>query len=229
MTLSEDAGEQNQFKRIISEIFQDKFHSGLRNGSVLSVLQELMEFAQGIVDNLERDNKSPHVACQNGCDYCCYSHLKIIPAEALLIYSFIDTHFGDAERSGLKQKTDRNLRLTNRKTIEERFHLKEKTPCVFLEKGSCRIYPVRPFICRAWNSLDKAVCKSAFYADTYHAEIETSPARNFVFRLTRTMFIDFSRQVNFQSGRLEMSQAVSKCMSLNGPTALWLTGHSIFD
>lgn len=221
--------EQNQFKKIITDIFQEKFYTGILHGSILSVLVEIMEFAQGIIKDLEDDGKSSDVACHKSCCYCCYSHLEVIPVEALLIASFIETHFESTERSDLKGKINQNRLLVHNKTIEERFELKQKTPCVFLKGNTCSIYPVRPFICRAWNSLDKIQCEAAFYADTYDAEIDTSPVRNFVFGLARTMIVELSKQVNLQSNRLEMSQAISKCIDTNDSMALWLAGYRIFD
>lgn len=101
---SEELSEQEQFKHIISELFTDKFYDSLMDGSTLSVLQEMMTFAQELIETLEREEKSPSVACRKGCHYCCHSHLRITPAEALFISAFIDTHFGEAQRSGLKKK-----------------------------------------------------------------------------------------------------------------------------
>lgn len=100
---------------------------------------------------------------------------------------------------------------------------------MFLENGGCSIYKVRPFICRAWNALDMADCQSAFSADTHEAEIEASSARNFVFGLARTVFVELSQQVNLQSSQLEICPAVLKCMDMPDSTALWLSGYPIFD
>lgn len=202
MTVSDDMAEQERFKEIIADAFQDRFYTSLLHGSVLSVLQEFMEFIEKIIEDLEIDGKCPEIKCRRGCSYCCYSHLKIMPVEALLINAFIKTHFTSQKLSGLKERIRRNLQLTGNKTIEEKFQNKKKTPCVFLDNDFCSIYPVRPFICRAWNSLDRTSCESAFHADTYHAEIEASSARNFCFGLARTIFVELSQQMALHSNKL---------------------------
>jgi hypothetical protein len=45
-----------------------------------------MEFVQGVVVQLEKSNHSPKISCGSGCSY-----IDIIPVEALLIFSFIET------------------------------------------------------------------------------------------------------------------------------------------
>lgn len=223
MTAPENISEQPHFKTILTDIFQEKFYSSLLQGSMMAILQELMGFVHKAADGLEREGKSPEIVCQDGCSYCCYSNLRIIPAEALFIISFIETHFDAEKLSGLKKKIALDIQPTDDEIDEE------KNPCLFLDKNSCSIYPVRPFICRALNSVDRTACESAFSADTYPAGAESASVIDTVFLLARALVIDLSCQVNLQYNKLEMSQALFNCMNIHNPEALWMAGYHIFN
>ncbi len=229
MNASENTLGQDQFKQILEDIFQDKIYDSILNGSPLPVLLEVAKFTHNIVNTLEEEGKAPQVACRNGCSYCCYSHIAVMPVEALLIFSFITNHFKEMEQSHLKQKIETVHRLTQNKTIEERFEIKEKTPCIFLKDGSCRIHPVRPLICRAWNALDADSCKTAFHANTLATEIKHSPIGNYVFGSVRKLYAEICKQLNIQSGRSELPHAISRCLETSDPMTHWLAGHQIFD
>lgn len=92
-------------------------------------LQYLMNFYQKIdtrsleiIATLAEDGLELH--CRKGCHACCHDDLSVTPVEAELIRS----HFEDA--------------------LSTTPHPKGK--CAFLdEQGLCRIYPVRPYICRS--------------------------------------------------------------------------------
>ncbi|WP_022665882.1 YkgJ family cysteine cluster protein [Desulfospira joergensenii] len=229
MKESEGPADQDLFKTILEKIFLEKVYHGFLKDSVLSVAVEVMEYVQNIIQDLEESGQAPQVSCRNGCDFCCYSHITILPIEALLIYSFVQDQFTDSELTVLREKIKTKHRLIRGKTLEEKFDLKEKTPCIFLRDGACRIYPVRPFICRAWNSLDASECRAAFHADNLHARIESSSARNHVFESARDLFLDISRQLHLETDRLELSRAVSRCLEVSGPMTLWLAGHGILN
>ena len=229
MTASENISKPDQFKLILESIFQNKIYDSILNGSPLPVLLDVTKFTHEIVNTLENEEKAPQVACRNGCSYCCYSHIAVMPVEALLIFSFIAIHFKKTEQSNLKQKIKKVHRLTQNKTIEERFELKEKTPCIFLRDGSCRIHPVRPLICRAWNSLDADSCKTAFHSNIFATEIEHSPIENYVFGSVQQLYAEICEQLNIQSARLELPHAISRCLETSDPMPHWLAGHQIFD
>lgn len=221
--------DRNQLKQILEQIFLEKLYTCFVGESVFPMVMEVLAYAQQIVHDLENTGQSPPVSCRSGCSFCCYSHIRIIPIEALLIHSYIQEQFSDDERKELKEKIQWNHRVTQGKSIEEQFILKSETPCVFLRESICRIYPVRPFICRAWNSLDVSECRSAFYAENHHARIESSPARNHVFESARGLFLDLCLELKLETTRLEMSRAVSRCLKTPDPMGLWLAGHGILN
>ena len=136
--------EPNEFKTILVNITREKMTSGTHQDTILAALQAVMVFAQEIIEQLEASGQSPAVSCGSGCSFCCHSLIKVIPAEALLIESFIRRHFIDSDIQALKEKINEYQKLVDGKSLEKRVLIKDQTPCIFLKNNICCIYPVRP-------------------------------------------------------------------------------------
>jgi Fe-S-cluster containining protein len=217
------------FKSIVSRITHEKLDTLRMSATILVTLQEIMEFVQGVVVQLEKSNHSPKAACGSGCSYCCHSQINIIPVEALLIFSLIETSFTPREIRELKIKIQDNHLLTTGKTFAEKVAVKDQTPCVFLvETGQCRIYSARPFICRSWHSFDKDACESAFVSGNPDAGMEVFEARNYMFSTARKVFQDLSLEMKMETGIYKMPDAIGHCFLNSTPLTSWLSGQSVF-
>lgn len=219
----------NAFKNILEDQFREKIYNGFINDAVLPVLKDVMTYSHDIVDALESSNKSPAVACGPGCSYCCHSQIHVLPIEALLILSFINKCFTRKQILLLLDKIERRLQRTLDKSIGSLFLIKDELPCIFLENGMCCIYQVRPFICRAWNSMDSSLCRKIFNSGKFDDEIEYSSARNFVFESSRSLFAYLGRQLKLETVPVEMTRAVSNCLKTTNPLLLWLSGQDILN
>ncbi|NDY72115.1 YkgJ family cysteine cluster protein [Desulfobacter hydrogenophilus] len=220
---------QNAFKDILNAQFREKIYNGFINDAVLPVLKNVMAYAHDIVDALERSNQSPAVACGPGCSYCCHSQIHVLPIEALLILSFIHECFTGEQILLLMDRIEQRLQRTRGQSIGALFSVKSELPCIFLENGMCSIYQVRPFICRAWNSMDSSLCKKIFNSGKFDDEIESSSARNFVFESSRSLFVDFGNQLKLETVPFEMTRAVFNCLKTTNPLPLWLSGQDILN
>ncbi len=220
---------QNAFKDILKDQFREKIYNGFINDAILPVLKDVMAYAHDIVDALEGSNESPAVACGPGCSYCCHSQIRVLPIEALLILSFINECFTEKQILLLMDKIEQRLQRTRGKSVGTLFSVKDELPCIFLESGICSIYQVRPFICRAWNSMDSSLCKKIFNSGNFDDEIESSSARNFVFESSRSLFADFGRQLKLETVSFEMTRAVFNCLKTTDPLPLWLSGQDILN
>lgn len=91
---------------------------------------------------------APKAACRRGCSYCCYQSVIISDWEAARIARFT----GRAAAVMPAPTPGMDLRPT-----QKRF---AGVPCVFLKRGECSIYPVRPLACRTHFSMeaDPAPC-----------------------------------------------------------------------
>jgi len=207
----------------------EKLDSLRMSATILVTLQEMMEFVQGVVAQLEQSNHSPKTSCGSGCSYCCHSQINIIPVEALLIFSLIETSFNLHEIRDLKIKIQDNHLLTTGKTFAQKVAIKDQTPCVFLVgTGQCRIYSARPFICRSWHSFDKDACEAAFVSGNPDAEMEVFEARNYMFGTARKVFQDLSLEMKIQTGIYKMSDAIGQCFLNATPLTNWLSGQAVF-
>lgn len=192
------------------------------------VVKEVLLCVQGVIDSKERTWQGDAIACQPGCSYCCHSHVYILPLEALLIYSYITSHLNRESLSLLKETIAQNLRVTKDKAQKKPVYLKDRTPCIFLNDHKCTIYPVRPFICRAWNSVNRDDCISAFNSRDPKAEIDSSPERHFVFRTARNLIRGLSIDHGLESVPATIPQSMLVCLSHNDPQSAWSSGQRIF-
>lgn len=118
--------------------------------------------------------------------------------------------------------------MTAGKTLEQIYALKCDMPCPFLKKGKCSIYKMRPSICRSWNSFDSKACKTAYDSVDYNSSVIGSPARNFVFGTTRTLFKQLSKAFSLQSDILLLHNGMSDCLRNTDPIGQWAKGYDVF-
>ncbi|WP_320044655.1 YkgJ family cysteine cluster protein [uncultured Desulfobacter sp.] len=229
MTAIMGDSSQNAFKDILEDQFREKIYNSFINDAVLHVLKDVITYSHDIVDALESSNQSPTVACRSGCSYCCHSQIHVLPIEVLLILSFLSECFTRKQILLLMDRIDQRLQRTREKSLGSLFSIKDKLPCIFLENGMCSIYEVRPFICRAWNSMDSSLCKKIFDSGKFDDEIEASSARNLIFESSRSLFSDFGRQLKLETVPFEITQAVFNCLKTTNPLPLWLSGQDILN
>lgn len=104
-----------------------------------------------------------HVACKEGCSYCCHLKIDISRLEAEFI----------GEKTGVMPVVLKDV------APRDPYAFSEQTPCPFLKKGACSIYEYRPLICRVhvnmdvdnvlcrfenWHNPDGAVPKPTFHS-----------------------------------------------------------------
>ena len=224
---------ETEFSEIIFQTIQKKLGQKESKGqgfqeAILPVFQEVLEFSQTIIRELERAGQSPGVACQSGCSYCCHSQVNIIPIEALAICAFIKTDFTAGQIITLNAGISRARSLTAGKTFNQVYAIKDELPCVFLNAGKCSIYTMRPSICRSWNSFDAGACKAAYNSLDAESSVGASQARNFVFGTTRDLFEQLSASLSLQSTTLLLHNAMFDCLNSSDPLGHWADGDDVF-
>jgi len=104
-------------------------------------LDDYRRFVDRVDDHAERvaDAWSHRLACRAGCAGCCQRTLSVSPVEAASIRRWIDEH-GLAADSGGPPAYVSPLTIVEPEADQA---------CAMLDSaGQCRIYPVRPVICR---------------------------------------------------------------------------------
>ncbi|MBN9299875.1 MAG: YkgJ family cysteine cluster protein [Filimonas sp.] len=121
----------------------------------LSTFKEMVELIDKCIAELPLRDQREH-SCRRGCDACCHYDVSIYPQEAELILRFCRKKKIPIDTEYLKQQAAIPLR--------ERSASLTHSACVFLEKGECKIYPVRPINCRKLFRMNAPVhCNAKLY------------------------------------------------------------------
>jgi hypothetical protein len=156
-------------------LFREPWQNSLTVHTVVRALQELApEFDEQAVATLAHSatlqhehllkqifeqNPDAKVACRSGCDHCCHQSVGVTPVEALSIVLFLRQHCSAAQLQVVTERVRSSHARTRGLSADERYS--PDHPCVFLERGACSIYDVRPLSCRGANSLDADECSNS--------------------------------------------------------------------
>ena len=120
--------------------------------------------AEGFATSRASGDQNDRPACRRGCAYCCYQLVPLTVLESQGIAAFLATR-PRSERRDLSQAIDRQAKRFAAWVQEYRpgsihdqktnlAYLRQRIPCPFLgSENECRIYPVRPLICRGHHAL----------------------------------------------------------------------------
>lgn len=209
-------------------IAESSISEGSRSAA-LRIAPEGTGLAEELAAGIESDPYFSEIACGPNCPYCCSMQIRITPPEALLLGDYVLSNYSENRKRELMQKIMHNLELTDGRTQDEKVLNWHKTRCIFLESGSCSLYPVRPFICRSWHSLDAGVCLNAYNQKETGAEIENYPHRNLIFGTIRKGIISGCSAKGLQSGIMVITKAVRAILEYQGDAvADWISGKQVF-
>lgn len=103
--------------------------------------------------------RKQQIACTEGCSFCCYLQVEILPFEAEAIVEYLAYSGKTAgELMAYLMAAWSRMSLDDLSCAEYRL---ANEPCLFLENGRCSIYPVRPLACVQYHSSDRACCERA--------------------------------------------------------------------
>ena len=193
------------------------------------IVMEGSAYADHIIMQLEKgSDASSEIACKAGCPYCCSMQISITPPEAIVLGAHVIEHYDTGAKKDLLKKIDHNMRLTYRKTQDEKVANWQRTPCIFLKEGSCSVYAIRPFVCRSWHSLDVRQCIDAWRSKDKEAEIDSLFHRNYVFGMVRKGVQKGCELVGRQWETQVVTSAVKSYLAHPNPLEGWLKGERVF-
>ena len=129
-------------------------------------LSEMYEVLEGWSDLVVKEN--PILKCQDGCARCCKHQVLVGEQEWMLIHDWMRGNLTKAQRQRIIGRVrdqmveagnplSRWLRMRNKSNrafvrAVGRGFVREQTRCPMLGNDNrCEIYPVRPFVCRAYG------------------------------------------------------------------------------
>ncbi len=126
----------------------------------------LLDLAKGSaarLDDLIRRHPAPvgeRPVCRAGCSWCCHVLVAVAAPEALVIAQYIQNEMPAEASAVLAAATVELDERVHGLDADER--AVRQLPCAFLVEGKCAVYPVRPLLCRGWNSLDVIACRENY-------------------------------------------------------------------
>ncbi len=192
-------------------------------GLYVPVLASAMErFAASLVP-LPRE-----AACKNGCAWCCRLRVGVSIPEALVIFHEIRSR---ATPEGLGFLKHRILTTSVQgDTLDEAFWRSTRCPCPFLDmEGTyhCLIYKIRPFSCRAFHSLDEAVCRKG-YDQGMEIQVPCFPLYRASVDLYSSVLIQVSAQKGLASFQVGFIRALEILFTDDTAPERWLQGENVF-
>ncbi len=168
------------------------------------------------------------IACQAGCDHCCYNQVEVTPPEALVIGHFIERQFSREERQRLLARLKNSLEVMAGKRKREIARIREELPCPLLQVQKCSVYQVRPLVCRGMHSLDAGQCRRSLLAGDLTSGDYYFQRHEMVQAIARGLQAG-SRAAGCQSGSLDLARGLEDYFQEPDPLERWIRGESVFS
>jgi Fe-S-cluster containining protein len=184
--------------------------------------------ADHLTRRFEAEAELPHpVACQSGCDSCCYNQVELTPPEALLIGHHIAQQFSAADKDLLLAHVGRIMEIIKAMGPKESAARRREIPCPLLLNKNCSVYPARPLVCRAMHGLDRERCMlelrtgslagSQYYAHRHEIALSVSAGLQ-----------EGCKVSGLQSGPLNLTRALHDFFTRENVVERWINGEGVF-
>lgn len=169
------------------------------------------------------------VACGAGCWWCCTKIVQVTAPEVLLVARYIRQWPQEAQEVVIARARGYVSALSG---LPQQEWPSKRLRCPLLaDDGKCSVYPARPLICRAWNSLDAGICRTQWA----RRWAPGGPKEEMVFEYTtivQTIQILLRHSIREKTG-IEIEHLVfgpALYIALTEPDAeqRWLAGEDIF-
>lgn len=190
----------------------------------VSGLAAAADNARAYVDRVSA-KRTDHLACQQGCAYCCHMPVAISAVEALTIAKTLrdasDTSIGGHFTARV---LDTDARLQQLACGD---YARSRIPCAFLDDNNrCAIYEQRPFACRGYTSTSSQECHE-WYDGNDAKTIRMDPVVNVCAWSVGDGLSRGVRRGGVQ--RYELHSAVARAIEIGEDGAeRWMTGDNMF-
>jgi hypothetical protein len=192
---------------------------------VIEVAARGAAIAADAVQQAEQIAPPPQLACQEGCDWCCYLTVGTTVPEVVRIVEYLRQSLSADELHAFRERMARLEEL--RRELRPAKRGDPRLPCPLLVNHRCTVYPVRPLTCWGCNSTDAGQCE-AFLKSPGKTTLPDYPPRHRI----AAFVLDGMRAGLSESGLkddlLELRAALR--IALDVPDALerWLAGEPVF-
>ncbi len=195
---------------------------------VLDLARTACWYAEHCLARLEMAQPLPQpIACEAGCDACCYNQVEVTPPEALLLGSFLTVRTTPAVRQELRQRAETYLQRRAGLGKEEAARQRRLLPCPLLVEHRCLGYEARPLMCRAMHSLDPAACQREL-DDPLRPQVPFYSHRQIIYVSLSHGLVQVCRVFGWQAGPVDLAQAVLVILDQPEVVIPWLAGQPVF-
>ena len=203
----------------------DTFKAGRTPLTVIHVADHATSVAERFTERAKALRPPGPLACQEGCDWCCYLRVGTAAPEVFRIVEYLRQRLTPEELQTVRQRIveldeERNKLKPNKRR-------EARLACALLIGHRCSVYPVRPLTCRGFNSSDAHRCE-LFLESGNKVEVPSYAPQ---LRLT-TFVLDGVRAGLSESGLkgdlLELTAALRIAFETPDARERWLAGDAVF-
>jgi Fe-S-cluster containining protein len=130
--------------------------SGRTPLKLIEVADKAATLTERAIDDIKQRHPPPPLACQEGCDWCCYFTVGTNVPEVVRIVAYLQERLSPEEYAALSERVARQAE--QKRIAKTTAGDPERLPCPLLVDHRCSVYPVRPLTCRGCNSRDAEAC-----------------------------------------------------------------------
>jgi Fe-S-cluster containining protein len=183
---------------------------------------------QAILEFTSLESLPESLDCKPKCHYCCYNLPMVAPPEALFMGHHVEKNFTDRAKKEIGVRVETILYRVKDLNPYDVVMIRHELPCIFLKDGLCRVYPVRPSVCRTCSSTSAAHCKMIFESRNHRARLRCYQKIREIFQTVHSRLIARCREMRCQADPLPLAAAIRDYFRHPDPIASWLRGETVF-
>ena len=179
----------------------------------------LLEQLHGAADDAVQHwpQRTAH-ACAPGCVFCCFLWTDALPLEVLRIVDYLHRTASPDDLAEVRRRLRQRLAAPS-----------GRHPCGLLTaEGRCAVYAIRPMTCRGFHAFSRSACQASYEG---HSPGPTAALDEPLHMLVAAMQQGAERGLaehGFESGWVELNEALLHALDLTSPLASWLNREPIF-
>ena len=181
-----------------------------------------------LVEGLARDPKCLPV-CSPGCAYCCHLSVFASVPEILFLAAALRATLSAEALAALTARVVAAASAFADASREDRGRAKRPCPLLDVASGRCGVYEARPLVCRAYNSCDVGVCKTAFDDALVHWEMPVDLVQLSASRNVRTGLLAGVYAAGLDPGPYDLACGLAVALTVDDATERWLAGDALFS
>jgi Fe-S-cluster containining protein len=210
----------------VAEVGRKRVGEILSKGQSPETVYEVVDESIALGDAVQERNptSASALACKRGCNHCC--HVPVGTSAPMVL------RIAAAMRRDLDE-TELEAALARVVSLDEKTHglpwspsQRPPLPCALLVDGACSIYSVRPFVCRAWNSVDVEACRRFVHEEA--VQLRYDSFQRAAFAGVEKGMTAALREHGLDTADLELTAAIRVALENTDACERWLAGDPVF-